>query len=238
MNKTRVYFHVFLLLSILPVGMVFAQSKTAPGLEIECCFPGQVTIDKDSRIVIISKAFKSISEVQINPAVNIAVKKISELGISDYNRKQGKKKWEVILFADKQAKLGSRAIVLQTPEGVSQEKEINIIPYVPQINDIKILSTKKNKWVVDFVLKVKYPGKALGKKSKLNIQMICGNDAIFTIRDVKKAINKGKGKWDVQGMVDNPGLNAYCEKPAEISVSVVDNNEYKGDYFTKKFQFK
>lgn len=228
----------FLLVGILLSIVVFPQNKPAAGLNIECCFPGQVTIDRDSRIVVISKDFSAISEIKISPSENIMIKKIEEGKVSEYDRKEGKKRWEIILFADKKAKLGTRTVTLQTPEGISQEKTINVIPYVPDITKVKILSTKKDKWVVNFALDVNYPGKALGKKSKLNIQMVCGIDAIFTIRDVKKAINKGKGKWEVQGMVDNPSFNAYCEEPAEISICVVDDNDYQGGYITQKFQFK
>jgi hypothetical protein len=238
MKKAHCFVFLFLLMSALPSGIIFAQEKAPSGLNIECCFPAQVAIGKDSRVVVISNAFTAISAVTINPTGNITVKKINQIDISEYDRKQGKKRWEVILFADKKAKLGARILVLQTPEGLSQEKTINVIPYVPEITGVRILSTEKEKWVVNFTLNVNYPGKALGKKSKLNIQMICGTDAIFTIRDVKKAINKGKGKWEVQGMVDNPGFNAFCENPAEISVSLADDNEYQGDYFTHKFEFK
>lgn len=234
----RMCFVFFLLMGLLLSVAIFAQQKPAAGLNIECCFPGQVTIERDSRVVVISKDFSAISEIKISPPENITVKKIEEGKVSEYDRKEGKKRWEIILFADKKAKLGPRTVTLQTPEGVSQEKTINVIPYVPDITKVKILSTKKDKWVVNFALDVNYPGKALGKKSKLNIQVVCGIDAIFTIRDIKKAINKGKGKWEVQGMVDNPSFNAYCEEPAEISILVADDNDYRGGYITQKFQFK
>jgi len=238
MKKVRCFVFLILLMSALPSGIIFAQDKAPSGLNIECCFPGQVTVGRESRVVVISKAFTAISAVTINPAENITVRKISEIDMSEYDRKEGKRRWEMILFADKKAKLGARILVLQTPEGLSQEKMINVIPYVPEITSIKILSTEKKKWVVNFALNVNYPGKALGKKSKLIIYVACGTDAILTIRDVKKAINKGKGKWEVEGMVDNPGFNAFCENPAEISVSLADDNEYEGDQFTHKFKFK
>jgi hypothetical protein len=238
MKKIFSFAFLCLLMGALPSGFIFAQDKAPSGLNIECCFPGQVAVGRESRVVVISKAFTAISAVTINPTENITIRKITEIDMSEYDRKEGKRRWEFMLFADKKARLGARTLVLQTPEGLSEEKTINVIPYVPEITGIKILSTEKKKWVVNFVLNVNYPGKALGKKSKLNIYMACGTDAILTIRDFKKAVNKGKGKWEVQGTVDNPGFNAFCDNPAEISVSLADDNEYEGNYFTQKFEFK
>lgn len=239
MQAVRRIFLLIMLFSSFSMFVLIAQEKPASGgLAIDCCFPAQAPVGRDSVVVIISQAVKSISAIKITPPEGIKIKKIEEGRVSDYDKTQGKKRWEITINVDKKAKTGTRNLILETPDGVSQEKQLKVIPYVPEITAVKILSTKKDKWTVNFMLSVNYSGKELSTKSKLNIQMICGTDAIFTIRDVKKAANKGKGKWEVTGMVDNPGFNAYCENPAEISVSLEDDNEYQSDYYTLKFQFK
>jgi hypothetical protein len=232
------FYCFFLVMNLILLGMISAQDKANSGLAIECCFPAQVAAGLDSRVVIISNAIKEISAVKINPPDDISIKKIEEINVSDYDKKQGKKRWEIILTAGKKIKIGTRSLVLETPGGLSQEKQINVIPYIPEITNLKIISAKKDKWEVNFMLSVKYPGKALSDKSQLSIQMVCGVDAIFSIRDVKKAVNKGGGKWEITGMVDNPGMNAYCEDASEINISLSDDNDYQSKYFTHKFQFK
>lgn len=235
--QKKYFCFLLLVILILPV-IVFSQEKSQPGLAIECCFPAQVAAGLDSRIVVISSVIKEVSAVKITPSNDIVIKKIEEVSVSDYDKKQGKKRWEITVSAGKKIKVGTRSLVLETPGGLSQEKQINVIPYIPEITALKVLSTKKDNWEVNFILSVNYPGKALSGKSQLSIQMSCGIDAIFTIRNAKKAVNKGKGKWEITGMADNPGYNAYCEGPAEINISISDDNEYQSRYFTHKLQFK
>jgi hypothetical protein len=129
------------------------------------------------------------------------------------------KYWSVSLKVDPAAVLGKRTVVLITPKGRSQPKEIEIVTHRPRISDLKVVSAKKRTMEVTFV--------ALDEKSDLGADppirwmLACGakfsfNSSPAKVTQIEQA-DATSGTVHATLTLTEPPVSNSCELQLQIT---------------------
>ncbi len=218
-----------------------AQEKLPvnPNIEIDTFYPTQNVCGKSKEIEIVGKGFSAISSIEIAPAEHIQVKEIKEVELSEWQKSQDMKAWTIVVFAEKDAQPGERSVVLVTPEGRSQPETLTIVPYVPEITDVKILSTESYNCEVEMVLSIFYEGKKLDSDFQVQTRINCGGYATFTTgRSPDNVSKKGEKEYAIHAKFTTGQPNSSCSGPCVLTLWVKDKNDYRSDAFDAGVEFK
>jgi hypothetical protein len=198
----------------------------------------QYVCGESKEVIVVGKGFSMISAVEITPSEHIQVKEVKEVEATQQQKNAGMKAWSFVVVTEKNAQVGERTIVLITPEGKSKPETIIIAPYVPKINNVKVLSTKLSQCTVEIVLSVFYEGKDLETGSYVIGSVKCGGRAYISNMKPDRVIKKSEQEYEIQGIIYCADPSSSCSGPCELVVWIYDKNGYESDCKNIVVEFK
>jgi len=232
----KIIFIILLALQFMALGNI-TRAQEESKIEIDTITPDQIIQGEINEISIVGKNLSKIQSIEIIPPEGILVKEIKELEPKENEKKEGKKRWSINIFAENNAQIGERKLVIVTPKGQSNEQIIEIIPYIPIIKNIKITSTESQNAKVEFMLYVFSEGGDLGQKPQIVVILLGEREGFASIAKVAKIIKKNKKNSIVHAIVQGPP-GTYAESTCEMFISITDKNGYKSKSFETLVEFK
>lgn len=214
----------------------FTKDSIAKGIEYIQVNPGQYIIGKTQKVTIIGKGFSNIESIEITPSEGIEISQLKQV-----EREDGKEKWSIVIVVKKNATIGERTLIINTPEGKSDPNTIRIIPYAPEIKELKILSTNQEDCEVIMSLLVYYEAKELTRDtSKTRISFLCGADggkytAIESSGPPKEITKKDKGWYEIKDSFRQ--YSSSCSGVCRLKITLEDENGYTSNSLTTAVDF-
>ena len=204
----------------------------ASNMEVTSFYPTQHVCGKSLEMTVGGTGFSAISAVEITPADHLQVGEMIEIESTE----EGEKRWSVVILTEQEAQAGERNVVLVTPEGRTAPQTINVVPYAPEITELKILSTEQENCRVNLLLSIAYEDAELDTESPIETLFLCATgggmyDMTQMTQTLTNLAQKGPGQYELEHSFEKSGYS--CSGRCGLSITIKDGNGYQGSSTTR-----